>query len=159
KQYAMSAPPGTAYFHWDSVPPFDEGPRRLEALPGWTTIQIPIGSAREIATLIRSIIARARDNSSLEEALTSSLNDESSSMRRMAVYGLGAIDDLPRLIDVLSSNKHQDTRDVSVIALRHWIGRAEGQDAKLYEALIKKGVSEKHATAIMQLLHSFGDEQ
>jgi hypothetical protein len=160
KEFAMSAPPGAAYYHWDSVPPFDETPRRLESLPAWTRIQIPVGSAAEIAKLIRTIISRARDNSaSMEEALASTLNDESPSARRMAVYGLGAIDDLPRLIDVLSSNKHQDTRDVSVIALRHWIGRGEGQDQKLYDALLKKGFSEKNANAVMQLLHSFSDEQ
>lgn len=159
KQFAMSAPVGSAYYHWDSVPPSDETPRRLTELPSWTRPQIPVGSAAEIAKLIRTIIARARDNSTIEEALASTLNDESASARRMAVYGLGAIDDLPRLIDVLASNKHADTRDVSVIALRHWIGRGEGQDIKLYDALVKKGYSEKDANAVMQLLHSFSEEQ
>jgi hypothetical protein len=160
KEFAMSAPPGVAYYHWDSVPPFEEAPRRLEKLPTWagTVIQIP-ANAPEIAKFLRAIVSRARANSSIEDALASTLTDESATARRMAVYGLGAVDDLPRLIDAMSSSKFPDVRDVSVIALRHWIGRGEGQDMKLYDALVKKGFSEKHAAAVMQLLHSFSDQQ
>jgi hypothetical protein len=134
-------------------------PKHLQSLPGWATAigQVPPNPA-DISNLIKAIANRARDRpSSIEEALASMLNEESVSGRRMAVYGLGALDDLPRLIEALSSSKHADVRDVSVIALRHWIGRGEGQDMKLYGALVKKGYSEKHAALVMQLLHSFGD--
>jgi hypothetical protein len=159
KEYAMTAPPGAAYFHWDSVPPSDEGTRIIKELPRWTKIQISVNSATEITKLARLLFSKVRDNSTVEDALASTLNDDSASFRRMAVYGLAAIDDLPRLIEVLAASKHADTRDNSVIALRHWIGRGEGQDIKLYDALVKKGYPEKDANTIMQLLHSFSDEQ
>ena len=162
KEFAMHAPPGIAYFHWDSVPPFDDAPRRLETLPNWAKIQIslPADAAADLATLIKVISGRAKAKpSSIEEALGEILNEDSPGARRIAVYGLGATDDLPRLFDALSSNKFPDVRDVSVIALRHWIGRGEGQDIKLYDALIKKGLSEKHATVVLQLLHSFSDKE
>jgi hypothetical protein len=93
----------------------------------------------------------------VEEGLATLLTSESEPARHIAVYGLGALDDLPQLIDALTTSKLPDVRDVTVIALRHWIGRGVGQDMKLYEALIKKGYSEKNATRVMQLLHSFGN--
>src|SRR5260370_3977818 len=34
-QQALSAPPGAAYFHWDSVAGSDEGPQRRDSLPPW----------------------------------------------------------------------------------------------------------------------------
>jgi hypothetical protein len=112
-----------------------------------------------LASLSRIVAGRSRTKpTSIEEALAGILTEDNVSLRRIAVYGLGALDDLPRLIDALSSSKFPDVRDVSVIALRHWIGRGEGQDMKLYEALVKKGYSEKYATRVMQLLHSFGDQ-
>jgi HEAT repeat protein len=161
KEFAMSAPPGVAYFHWDSVPPFDDMPKRLKSLPDWTKPieQVPTKNLVEIANLLKAIATRARENpGSIEEVLASFITEDNPSVRRMAVYGLGAIDDLPRLIDALSSSKFPDVRDVTVIALRHWIGRGEGQDMKLYDALVKKGYSENHAARVMQLLHSFGDK-
>jgi hypothetical protein len=120
--------------------------------------QVPANTAVDLASLSRIVAGRSRTKpTSIEEALAGILTEDNVSLRRIAVYGLGALDDLPRLIDALSSSKFPDVRDVSVIALRHWIGRGEGQDMKLYEALVKKGYSEKYATRVMQLLHSFGD--
>ncbi len=132
----------------------------MESLPGWAQplAQIPT-NVGEIAKLIKAIATRAREKpGSIEEVLSTILTEDNPNARRMAVYGLGAIDDLPKLIDALSSSKFPDVRDVTVIALRHWIGRGEGQDMKLYDALVKKGYSEKHAALVMQLLHSFGDK-
>jgi hypothetical protein len=162
KEYAMSAPPGVAYFHWDSIPPHDEHPRFLESLPGWTKLVPPSPAfVTELANLIKLIVSKARNQAanSIEEALAGLLTEESEIGRRIAVYGLGALDDLPSLIDAVASSKLPDVRDISVIALRHWIGRSEGQDIKLYDALIKKGYSERNAHRFVQLLHSFSDRQ
>ena len=162
KEFAMAPPPEAAYFHWDSVPPFDDTPMRLTELPKWASPkpwkgQFPAFTG-DLASLARVIASRSRERpTSVEEALSTLLASESEPARHIAVYGLGALDDLPRLIDALSMNKSADVRDVSVIALRHWIGRGEGQDMKLYDALIKKGFSEKNATRVMQLMHSFGN--
>ncbi|CAN5122684.1 hypothetical protein BH10PLA2_BH10PLA2_21370 [soil metagenome] len=161
-EYAMHAPKGVAYYHWDSVPPHDEHPRFLEELPGWTKLNAPPPAvAADLANLIKIIVIKARNQSSgsIEEALASLLTEDSETGRRIAVYGLGALDDLPTVIDALASSKFPDVRDIAVIALRHWIGRSEGQDIKLYDALIKKGYSERNAHRFVQLLHSFSDRQ
>jgi hypothetical protein len=160
KEYEMAAPPGAAYFHWDSVPPFDDTPQFLKSLPKWTEPISQLPNMADIVGLINTIRKRAQEkSSSLEDAISSMLTDDSPATRRIAVYGLGALDDLPQLIDTLSTSKIPDVRDTCVIALRHWIGRGQGQDQKLYAALLKKGFSESQATKFMQLLHSFGNQQ
>jgi hypothetical protein len=73
---------------------------------------------------------------------------------------MGAMDNLRGLAMVLAASKHPDTWDHGVRALRHWIGRGPGQDQKLYDALIKEGkFSELEAETVLQLLHSFGEDQ
>lgn len=163
KTFALSAPPGAAYFHWDSVPPTDDSPKFLQDLPGWVSLAL-VPKNQDIIAIVKSFMGRLRSRDaggagSPGEALAAFLEDPSPGIRRMGVYGLGALDDLPQLIDLLSKNKHPDVREVAIIALRHWIGRCAGQDQKLYEALLKKGFSEKHATGVMQLLHSLSDLQ
>lgn len=161
RQFAMKAPPGAAYLHWDSVPPFEETPRLLDALPAWSKLVVNIpNNLGDLASLLNAIRNRAREgNITVEDTISGLLNEDNPTAHRIAVYALGGLDDLPHLIDALSSSKYPDVRDLSVIALRHWIGRAEGQDQKLYEALLKKGYSEKSATMVMNLLHSFSDRQ
>jgi hypothetical protein len=159
KEFPMAAPPEEAYFHWDSVPPFLDTPEKLKELPKWAK---PLGGlpafTGDLGSLVKVLTTRPRERpTSVEEALATLLASESEPARHIAVYGLGALDDLPQLIDALSTSKLPDVRDVTVIALRHWIGRGEGQDMKLYDALVKKGYSEKNATRVMQLLHSFGN--
>ena len=55
--------------------------------------------------------------------------------------------------------EYQDVWDAGGIALRNWIGRAPGQDQRLYKLLTeKKTVPPREAEAILQLLHDFGDD-
>ena len=162
KEFKMAQPPDEAYFHWDSVPPFEDAPKKLKELPKWVTPagRLPAftGDILSLVNAVKAVAGRSKEKpTSVEDALATLLASDSEAARRIAIYGLGALDDLPRLIDTLSTNKAPEVRDVTVIALRHWIGRGPGQDQKLYEALVKKGYSEKNATRVMQLLHSFGN--
>ena len=168
KSYAMKAPPGLAYFHWDNVVPDgaatatpDFAPQNLESLPAWArgTLSIP-PNATELLNVAKAIFTKAKDQpGSIEEIFKGLLSDESVPGHRLGVFGLGALDDLPALIDAISTSKIPDVRDTIVIALRHWIGRADGQDQKLYEALLKKNYSPRDAHRFVQLLHSFDDRQ
>jgi hypothetical protein len=166
KSYAMKAPPGLAYFHWDNVvaggtttPGF--APQKLESLPSWAKgiVSIP-PNAGELIGVAKAILTRAKDQpGSIEEIFKGLLTEESVPAHRLGVIGLGALDDLPSLIDAISTSKIEDVRNSTVIALRHWIGRGEGQDQKLYQALLKKNYSERDAHRFVQLLHSFDNEQ
>src|SRR5262249_50189958 len=78
--------------------------------------------------------------------------------RRLAVFIMGALDDLPRLGKTLRETRHPDVWDNGVLALRHWIGRGPGQDQLLSGGRIENArYKPAQAEAILQLLHSFGE--
>lgn len=80
--------------------------------------------------------------------------------RRVALVTLGATDDLVGLGRELSGPKVADGWDFAVTVARHWLGRAPGNDRKLYEALTSptQGYSPAHAGIVLQLLHGFGPD-
>ena len=160
-RHAMTAPPGPAYFHWDSAVGDDAQVHRLEEVPGWAKPGIAnlprVKDLQAVFGLIRKSI-EDRKVGTVETVLADTLDADNLNTRRMAVYGLGALDDISHLIDALNGSKHEDVREVSILALRHWIGRYKGQDAKLYDTLVKdKMFTANQAEIVMQLLHSFGD--
>ena len=131
----LQAPPGAALYLWDnltrtptinrfdslpdSVKPFsEEEKKKFDALAGfakeWTNKPGEIGKALEQAVHSKDALER-----------------------KAAVVALGALDDLPRLLQVLSDKSHADARHMAVLALRHWLGEAPGQSIRMYEHLVK----------------------
>jgi hypothetical protein len=86
--------------------------------------------------------------------------------RVMAVRCLAALDAIPDLIDALGDDqKPPEIRITSVEALRHWIARGDGQEAKLFDPKAQTGylVDKKYrlleSQMILELLHTFSGEQ
>jgi hypothetical protein len=156
---AMAAPPGPALIEWDSVHGQDKSPQRLETLPEWAVSgKEDTPKAREkkaILEKLRQMLATKSTGEILDELLAS--DDEK--IRRMAIIAAGALDDLERLGKALRETKHLDVWENGVLTLRHWIGRCPGQDQILYQRLLEKGkFTPVQAETIMDLLHSFGDD-
>jgi hypothetical protein len=95
----------------------------------------------------------------VDKALKEGVESNDPNLRLLSVIGLGAVDDLEGLGAALNDSKHADVRDNVIVVARQWIGRGPGQDAKLYQALLDKGITPVHAEIVMQLLHSFGEAQ
>jgi hypothetical protein len=159
-EFPMKAPPGPSLIEWDSVTGMDDAPRRMEKLPAWAA------SGQEDNPLVkqkREALERIRQRvlkKPIGEVIAESLNSDNPAERRLGTFAAGAFDQLEYLGKALRETKYPDVWDNGVIALRHWIGRAPGQDMLLYNALVeKKGYSPVHAETILQLLHSFGDEE
>jgi hypothetical protein len=158
--HLLTAPPGPAMIEWDNVTGIDPTPHRLEKLPPWAQ-----PGAREtdlyrkkMAGLAR-FVKRAVETRDVPAVLHQYVTSDDPLERRLAVFGMGAIDDLRGLSQALQDTKHQDVWDNGILALRHWIGRAPGQDQYLYHALMEKvNFSPVEAESVLQLLHSFGDE-
>src|SRR5262249_38529324 len=75
--------------------------------------------------------------------------------RSVAVCGLAALDDLPRLTEALAGAKQPLVRETAIEAMRNWIGRGPGQDQLLYNFLIKqRQYSPTHAEIVLNLLHT-----
>jgi hypothetical protein len=157
-EYALHAPPGPASFHWDSVAGPDASPARQREVPVWARTDL---AAQPRAKELKDVVKRLRDRlgeKSISEALTETMHSTDADERGIAVYALAALDDLPQFVAALSDPKHEDTREVAIIALRHWIGRSPGQDMRLFQFLVQsKGYSENQAAIVLQLLHSFGE--
>jgi hypothetical protein len=162
-EFALSAPPGPAYFHWDSVNGPDEGAERRDAVPEWAdakakespraeSIARIVGKYQELAkdreprTALLDLLAAAENESDKERAKVTA---------EFAVFGLAAINEMDSVMQALGDDKHAVVRRTAVIALRHWIGDAEGNDQRLYQFLIdRQGYSKPQAGTMLQLLHS-----
>jgi hypothetical protein len=156
--HLLKAPPGPAMIEWDNVTGQDAAPHFLDELPPWAR-QDAAESA--IAKKKRALLAHFRElvqGKSLGEALDEMVTSDDAAERKMAVFIMAALDELPRLAKALRETRHLDVWDNGVLALRHWIGRAPGQDQVLYQVLIDTGkYSPRSAEAALQLLHSFGE--
>jgi hypothetical protein len=158
--HTLKAPPGPALIEWDSVSGMDAAPHTLSQLPPWAE---PGAGDTPLARRKKALLGRFREVAmarSLDAALDDLVNADDPAARRLAVFIMGALDDLPRLAKVLRESEHRDVWDNGVLALRHWIGRGPGQDQLLYRRLIERAkYSPAHAEAIVQLLHSFGEAE
>jgi len=154
--HLLKAPPGPALIEWDSVTGQDETPGRLEKLPPWADPASETPVAKKKKELVEEL-RRELAERPVGEVLKEFLNSEDPNKRTVAVIAMGALDDLQGLGKALREAKHLDVWDTGVLALRHWIGRAPGQDQILYKGLVDKAqFSPVHAEAVLQLLHSFG---
>jgi hypothetical protein len=149
--YALEAPPGTALLMWDNLTRtaelrhLDKAPRSLRDL-----------DAKEAATFEKICAAAKRlTEGKLPEAAAALVGSAQKSERLVGVTALGALDDLPHLLDALADAQPAEVRQQAVLVLRHWLGRGPGQAEDLYQALRQHGSSEPLARTILQLLYGF----
>ena len=157
-QYALHGPPGPAFFRWDSIAGAAAGPERRDQLPDWARPASAAGpQSRELEAALERLRHRLQ-NAPVKETLTQMVQSPDANDRRVAVYAMGAVDDLPDLVAALSDPAHEDTRDVAIVTLRQWIGRGPGQDMRSYDFLVQsKNYTPNQASLVLQLLHSFGE--
>ncbi len=158
-QHAMSAPPGPALLHWDNMAQEDESPEKLDELPAWANKN---ESTSERAQMVRKVIEDFRSEvvkTSLPKAAETFASSEDQTHRALGVIVMAATDDAGGLYKVFTETKYPDTWDRAVVVLRNWLGRGSGQDQFLYRRLIEvRKLPPARAETILQLLHSFGDE-
>jgi hypothetical protein len=157
-EHALAAPPGPAMIEWDSVTGMDETPHPLATLPAWAssaTEQSPAAKMRKAALdrLVKLALSKG-----IDAALDTLISSENADDREVAIVVMGALDELPRLGKAMREAKYPDVWENGVLTLRHWIGRAPGQDQRLYQGLLTRGnFSPVEAETVLQLLHSYGD--
>jgi hypothetical protein len=156
--HVLKEPPGPALIEWDSVTGQDPTAHFVDELPPWARQD---AAETELAKKKKAMLQRFRQLAqakSIGEALDELVTADDAGARRIAVFIMAALDDLPRLANALRETKYLDVWDNGVLALRHWIGRGPGQDQKLYQVLIDtRKYSPRNAEAALQLLHSFGE--
>jgi len=153
--FSLREPPGPALFSWNNVGAVSRGPQVLQQLPDWANPPAADESVQETLTSFAAQLAHQSSVNLLKDFLTKP--DKIS--RVLAVYGLGAVDDVSALEDVLGDEKQfTEMRRAAIVGLRHWQSREEKNDRKLFEVLKKKYA---HSTAeiVLRLLHGFSEQQ
>ncbi|HEY7312863.1 MAG TPA: hypothetical protein VH643_26100 [Gemmataceae bacterium] len=158
--HSMSAPPGPARLHWDNSGEADEAPRKLDKLPKWAEAD---HSTSERAERIKKVVEEFRRECVKSSPFTATrlfVRSQDPNQRATGVIFMGAMDDLDGVGGVLTGTKYLDTWDRAVVVVRHWIGRCACQDQIVYKLLEdKRGITPARAEGILQLLHSFGDDE
>lgn len=170
--YTLQAPPGPALFTWNNRGPGAQGPHVLETmLPAWGK-NLPaswqwerLTPAEQKAQLqafenmqlsLNEFSSRLTDKAAINVKLVEDLTTSSRPAARvLAVRCLGATDALHELLDALADEKHPEVSEEAVTALRHWLGRRDGQDKLLRTALAEKRYTTSQSEILLQLLHTF----
>jgi hypothetical protein len=158
-QFVMRAPPGPALLEGDQIGDSDPSPRWLDMLPDWAVEKAGSDTIQNVNAALDRFRDRAQ-RQSVPEALDQLLLSDDGVERKVALALLGATDDLPRLANLLATPQSPASWEDAVLILRHWIGREPGQDERLHRALVaKKRLTPIQAETVLQLLHSFSDDE
>jgi hypothetical protein len=156
KGFRITAPPGPAVVHWESVGK-ELDVRRLEKLPeGVRPLDDKESKVFQGLCHCAGSLADEKDRAAVLDKL---LKSDTKLDRLFGVTSAGALDDLPRVLHALADPKHADLRDHTVLVLRSWIGRGPGQVEKLHDALRAAKYSEVQARTIIRLLFGFSGEE
>ena len=81
--------------------------------------------------------------------LKESLTRPEIASRRLAIYCLGAIDDVAKLIEVLGdeNTEHWIDREAAVYTLRRWISRSAAQGKELFHKHMEMDLEQAYAYA------------
>jgi hypothetical protein len=167
--YQMTAPPGACTFAWHNRGPQPRGPQRLageqgvkDALDIWSKEAPDTPAARAAQKALRELADRWGDRKPAV-VLAEAAADESPARRAAAVLALGALDELPRLLDVLDDPgpARQADRDLAVFALRRYLSRGPEAAKALYDAKAQAGAfsdkkyKPREAATALELLYDF----
>jgi hypothetical protein len=162
-QHSLSAPPGAAYFHWDSANGPEPGVRRRDELPDWANPDAappPAAKALLAAAAAYEGLVKDKDpRTALFDLLAAAENEragqQGKAVAEFAVFGLAALNDIDRVMQALGDPRRPQARKTAVSALRHWIGDAPGRDQRLYQYLPEHlGFTKAQAATVLHLLHS-----
>jgi hypothetical protein len=157
--HLLKEPPGPALVVWDSVTGHDSAPQFLEDPPRWASPKAITEDVEERLAMQDRFRKRVMEKG-VDEALGEFLSSDKPMERRLGVVGIAALDDLIRLGDALRQTKYPDVWDNAVLALRHWIARAPGNDQLLYQGMLaRRKWKPAEAETALQLLHSFSEEE
>lgn len=147
----LHSPPGPTLYLWDNVTRMPEV-HRFDTLPDSVKPFTP-DEKKFLATISGFAKAWVAKPGPLTKTLREAVNSNDPLERKAAVVALGAVDDLPGLFAVLSNKNHADARDMAVLAIRHWLGRAPGKSIELNTYLTKS--ADYTPTQSKNLIHLF----
>jgi hypothetical protein len=156
---ALKAPPGPAELRWNSLTGARPQPLKLEKLPAWAD---PEAKLSEQGKKVAAVVEKFRQARAIEpaKAIDSFLASGDPIEQRVALVTLGGLDELQKMGKALGEAKSSEEWDFGITILRHWLGRARGQEQKFYSALIDlRGYTPGQAKTIIQMLFGFSESE
>jgi hypothetical protein len=141
----------------------------VETVPVFFNKVLPIDPANKAAEKMELALKQLSQRMLADPAvvLEEVLQNNDLPQHMLAIYCLGAMDEVKKLIAILGDQDpvHAPDRDTAIFTLRRWLGRDAQQGLKLYDEKNMKGLlledkeyKSKEAQAIYVLLHDFNDE-
>ncbi len=169
-QYPNLSRTGAGFFQWDNKGPGAQGPQRVDDQVRGAFAKVPPSNrgAEGMDLALNQISRRMLPDKFPSVALDEALLSSNQPMEHMlAIYCLGALDEVKKLIGVLGDNDpvHAPNRDTAIFTLRRWLARDASQGLKLYDPKNKTGLlqvdreyKESEADTVFLLLHDFNEE-
>lgn len=154
---ALRSPPGPAELRWNSLTGARPQSLKLDKLPDWAEPEAKLSEqGKKVAAAVEKFRqARAIDPAKAIDAFLASSDPIE---QRVALVCLGGLDDLQKMGKALSECKSAEEWDFGITIIRHWLGRARGQEQRLYSTLVElRGYTPDQAKAILQMLFGFSE--
>jgi hypothetical protein len=158
------APPNDGIQHrWNSR----MGPQDTQlnkGLPPWISgapmgdPKVKAGFGKALDTL-NTDLTSPMTSQSIDVGLSKAIKSQDIYQSRLAVRCLAAIDDIERLIEVLTTHKEKEVRWEAKDMLQVWIADKVNNDYVLFDTLQRSGYDKNQAAIFMQLLRNFGPKQ
>jgi hypothetical protein len=149
--------PSPRIYGWDSI----RGPLTVMHLkvPEWASKVPGLDLKAPARRALEKLSTDLSGKENVSTFLTATLSDRDIPTEMLAVFCIGAIDQLSALLDALADDK-EEIRYTAHFVLQRWISRGPEQEPMLKRMLVdKKGYTEDQAELLRQLLHTFPDEQ
>jgi hypothetical protein len=148
---------GPALYRFDSRRGV-EGPVTLKQAPDWVNPaeQQPLRIQRLQAAVEK--LRHAVPDQGVLAAVAKAQQSKEIPLRVVAAYAGVALDMPAGGIAALNDAKAKEVRAAGAAALRHFIGRGNSQDMKLYETLVADKFKSGQASIVMELLHGLNPE-
>jgi hypothetical protein len=155
-------PPNEGMMHrWNSR----MGPQDIQlnkGLPPWISgapagdPKVKSGFAKALDTLNTELTGPGQ---SIDIGLSKAIKSDDPFKSRLAVRCEAAVDDIQRLIEVLTNHKEREVRWEAKNSLQAWISDRPDNDYVLFDTLQQSGYDKNQAAIFMQLLRNFGPQQ
>jgi hypothetical protein len=154
----MREPKGPALFAWSNIHGPAPAPIYRESLPPWAEKPVPSNQPPATVQALRSLSKRLKGPVAVDVILAEMVRDQQNGPGQvLGIMSLGAIEDLPDLLEVLADEHHAAGRQTALGTLRHYLGQHAENNLKLFKALENR-YRTSTAEIIMVLLHEYTPE-
>lgn len=157
---SMKEPPGTSLAFWECSTGECAEPLHLNRLPDWIDQSSGLSDRAKRASELLEEYRKLRVEVGPNKAVEIFHESDDVIKQGIALIGMAAQDDLPRLAQAMASARNPEIWDHGITVLRHWLGRSADHPKQLSEFFSTRAGYEPHiAKTGIELLYGFTEEE